>query len=93
MSAILTFMPFTCRLPPDAFGKIGLSPDFSTGDRRLGDQSHCRSLDGRVALLLGFSALQVAMLNAVAVGVVIADLALWALGTDRDIGGWFSLAH
>lgn len=42
---------------------------------------------------LGFSGLQVAMLNAVIVGVVVAGLAIWALGTDRDIGGWFSPAH
>jgi hypothetical protein len=43
--------------------------------------------------VLGFSALSTAMLNAVIVGVVVAALALWALGTDRDIGGWFSPAH
>jgi SPW repeat len=43
--------------------------------------------------VLGFSALSTAMLNAVVVGAVVAALALWALGTDRDIGGWFSPAH
>ena len=43
--------------------------------------------------VLGFSALQVATLNAVIVGVGVAALAIWALGTDRDIGGWFSPAH
>jgi len=43
--------------------------------------------------LLGFGALQVATLNAVVVGVAVTGLALWALGTDRDIGGWFSPAH
>lgn len=42
---------------------------------------------------IGFSTLQAAMLNAVIVGVVVAGLAVWALGTDRDIGGWFSPAH
>lgn len=43
--------------------------------------------------VLGFSALTAAMLNAVVVGIVVGALALWALGTDRDIGGWFSPAH
>jgi multisubunit Na+/H+ antiporter MnhC subunit len=43
--------------------------------------------------VLGFSALSTVMLNAVVVGAVVAALALWALGTDRDIGGWFSPAH
>lgn len=33
------------------------------------------------------------MVNAVIVGALIAAMALWALGTDRDIGGWFSAAH
>jgi hypothetical protein len=43
--------------------------------------------------VLGFSAVLMAMVNAVVVGAVVAVLALWALGTDRDIGGWFSPAH
>jgi hypothetical protein len=33
------------------------------------------------------------MLNAVIVGVVVLALAIWALGTDKDIGGWWSPAH
>lgn len=43
--------------------------------------------------VLGFAGLQAAMANAVIVGAVVAALAIWALGTDRDIGGWFSPAH
>jgi len=43
--------------------------------------------------LLGFSALVAAMWNAVIVGVVVAALALWALSTDKDIGGWWRPAH
>jgi SPW repeat len=42
--------------------------------------------------VLGFSALVPAMWNAVIVGIVVAALALWALGTDKDIGGWWSPA-
>jgi hypothetical protein len=42
--------------------------------------------------VLGFAGLAVAMWNAVIVGVVVAALALWALGTDKDIGGWWSPA-
>lgn len=42
--------------------------------------------------VLGFSALAAAMWSAVLVGAVIAALAIWALGTDRDIGGWWSHA-
>ena len=42
--------------------------------------------------VLGFSALAAAMWNAVIIGVVIAALALWTLGTDKDIGGWWSPA-
>lgn len=38
---------------------------------------------------LGFSGLVAAMWNAVIVGSVVAVLALWALGTDKDIGGWW----
>ena len=41
---------------------------------------------------LGFSSLATAMWNAVIVGIVVAVLALWALGTDKDIGGWWSHA-
>lgn len=40
--------------------------------------------------LLGFNGTIVAMYNALVVGVIIAALALWTLGTDRDIGGWWS---
>ncbi|HEX7054981.1 MAG TPA: SPW repeat protein [Burkholderiales bacterium] len=43
--------------------------------------------------VLGFAGLQAAMLNAVIVGALVVVLAIWALGTDRDIGGWFSPAH
>jgi SPW repeat len=42
--------------------------------------------------MLGFSGLVAAMWNAVIVGAVVAVLALWALGTDKDIGGWWSPA-
>ena len=42
---------------------------------------------------LGFSALVAAMWNAVTVGVIVAALALWALSTDKDIGGWWRPAH
>ena len=43
--------------------------------------------------VLGFSGLFAATVNAVVVGAVVAALALWALGTDKDIGGWWSPAH
>lgn len=43
--------------------------------------------------VLGFSAVTAAMLNAVIVGAAVAALALWALATDKDIGGWWSPAH
>jgi hypothetical protein len=42
--------------------------------------------------VLGFSSLATAMWNAVIIGIVVAVLALWALGTDKDIGGWWSHA-
>lgn len=42
--------------------------------------------------ILGFAGLAAAMWNAVIVGAVIAVLALWTLGTDQDIGGWWSHA-
>ena len=42
--------------------------------------------------LLGFSNLSTAMSNAVIIGIAVAALALWALGTDKDIGGWWSPA-
>ena len=40
--------------------------------------------------ILGFSGVAAAMWSAVIVGLVVAVLALWALGTDREIGGWWS---
>lgn len=43
--------------------------------------------------LLGFGTLAPAMGSAVAAGLAVAVLALWALGTDKDIGGWWSPAH
>ncbi|MCS6945356.1 MAG: SPW repeat protein [Sutterellaceae bacterium] len=43
--------------------------------------------------LLGFGGVAAALYNAVIVGLVVAVLALWALGTDRDIGGWWRPAH
>ncbi|HXF44490.1 MAG TPA: SPW repeat protein [Burkholderiaceae bacterium] len=43
--------------------------------------------------ILGFTGVTVALYNAVIVGIIVAALALWALGTDRDIGGWWSHAH
>ena len=43
--------------------------------------------------VLGFSALQEAMVNALIVGAVVAVLAIWVLATDRDIGGGFKPAH
>lgn len=42
--------------------------------------------------VLGFSGSAAAMWNAVIVGAVVAVLALWALGTDKSIGGWWSPA-
>lgn len=42
--------------------------------------------------VLGFSGLVTAMWNAVIIGVVVAVLALWELGTDKQIGGWWSHA-
>jgi hypothetical protein len=41
---------------------------------------------------LGYSAVAAATWNAVIIGIVVAVLALWALGTDKDIGGWWSAA-
>jgi hypothetical protein len=38
---------------------------------------------------VGFSGLVAAMWNAVIVGAIVAVLAVWALGTDKDIGGWW----
>lgn len=43
--------------------------------------------------ILGFSGLFAAMLNAVIVGVLVVAMALWALGVDKDIGGWWHPAH
>jgi hypothetical protein len=42
--------------------------------------------------VLGFAGLVPAMWNAVIVGALIAVLAIWALSTDKDIGGWWSPA-
>lgn len=39
--------------------------------------------------VLGYSAMQVAMLSSVISGVVIVILALWVLMTDKDYAGWF----
>ena len=41
--------------------------------------------------ILGFSAVTMAMWNAVAVGLIVAVLALWVIGTDKQIrgGGWW----
>lgn len=43
--------------------------------------------------VLGFSGNFAAMLNAVIVGAVAFALAIWTLGTDKDIGGWWSPAR
>lgn len=43
--------------------------------------------------ILGFSGHSTAMLNAVVAGAVVLVLALWALGSDKDIGGWWNPAH
>ena len=37
--------------------------------------------------LLGFNGFGAAMWNVLIVGIVVAVLALWTLGTDKDIGG------
>ncbi|NMG46208.1 hypothetical protein GPA22_21030 [Aromatoleum toluvorans] len=42
--------------------------------------------------ILGFAGVTAAMGNAVLVGLVVAVLALWALGTDKSIGGWWTPA-
>ncbi len=42
--------------------------------------------------ILGFSGLVAAMSNAVIVGIAVVVLALWILGTDKDIGGWWNPA-
>lgn len=42
--------------------------------------------------VVGFSDIAAATWNAVIVGLAVAVLALWAVGTDRDIGGWWSQA-
>ncbi len=39
---------------------------------------------------LRFSGDRAAASNDVILGIVIAVLAIWALGTDRDIGGWWN---
>lgn len=40
--------------------------------------------------VLAFNAVTAATANALIVGVAVAAFALWALGTDKDIGGWWS---
>ncbi|MDD5249534.1 MAG: SPW repeat protein [Rhodocyclaceae bacterium] len=40
--------------------------------------------------VLRFSTMTTPMANAVIIGIAVAVLAIWALGTDRDIGGWWS---
>jgi len=42
--------------------------------------------------ILRFSESVVATSNTVIIGIVVAALALWALATDKDIGGWWSPA-
>lgn len=42
--------------------------------------------------VLGFATSAGAMWNTVIVGLAVAALALWALATDKDIGGWWSHA-
>ena len=42
--------------------------------------------------ILGFAAITEPMANAVIAGVVTAALAVWALATDEDIGGWWTPA-
>lgn len=43
--------------------------------------------------LLGFAHLPVAMWSAVGFGLAVAVLALWVLGTDKDLGGKWRTAH
>ncbi len=40
--------------------------------------------------VLGFRSVSSAMSNDVVIGIVVAVLAIWALGTDKDIGGWWN---
>lgn len=42
--------------------------------------------------VLGFAGVTAAMWNAVVVGLAVAVFALWALGTDKSIGGWWTHA-
>jgi hypothetical protein len=42
--------------------------------------------------LLGFSITVAATTNALIIGIAVAALALWALGTDKEIGGWWTPA-
>lgn len=42
--------------------------------------------------VIGFTGIAAALWNAVIVGAIVVVLALWALGTDKDIGGWWSPA-
>ena len=39
--------------------------------------------------ILEFKDIQPAFNNAIGCGALVALLALWVLGTDRDLGGWF----
>jgi SPW repeat-containing protein len=68
---------------------------FATGAVRLAGMGELgpRGVADRLAVAPGVSALQAAMLNAVIIGTLAAVLAVWALGTDRDIGGWFTTAY
>lgn len=43
--------------------------------------------------LLGFAGVAAAMWSAVVIGLAVAVLALWVLGTDKDLGGWWRAAH
>jgi hypothetical protein len=42
--------------------------------------------------VLGFTGIAAAMWNAIIVGIIVAALALWTLGTDKEIGGWWKPA-
>jgi hypothetical protein len=42
--------------------------------------------------VLHFNALHPAAWNAIGVGAATVVLALWTLGTDRDVGGWWKPA-
>lgn len=42
--------------------------------------------------VLGFAGMQAVMLSTVIAGAVVFAMAIWALATDKDIGGWWSTA-